>query len=176
MRAVIKQIRLETEQSVESAWRAARELVALLGLGGFAQTRIATAISSLARESFRSEAGAVIEFAIEQSPVPVLIVRIDPYCRPGAEPPDECRLMDRCEIETGATCVLHMEKLLPAGFPLGDGVIEGIARELGAGQPKDALDSSAARDRWLLQLMYRIDHLEEEISQLDQELEDTNRD
>ena len=126
MRAVIKQIRLETEQSVESAWRAARELVPLLGSGSFAQTRIATVISSLARESFRSEAGAVIEFAIEQSPVPVLIVRIDPYRGPGAEPPDECRLMDRCEIETGATCVLHMEKLLPAGFPLGDGVIEGI--------------------------------------------------
>jgi signal transduction histidine kinase len=174
MRTSLAKIRLDTEKHIEIAWRSARDISSSLGLDEFAQTRIATAVSSVARESFRSAAGAMVEFAIERSSVSALVVLIDPY-RGDVDTQEGCRLMDRCKIEDGATAILRMEKWLPADFSAGDRIVERVASALKGEQSENPLDQTASRDQDSLRLLKQLDQAREEIAQLNQELEDTNR-
>src|SRR4051794_16039477 len=113
MATTILRIPLDTAQHVEKAWRAARKFSGLLGLDDFEQTRLATAVSSVARDSFRSGAGAVVEFATEAA---ALIVRVTPYLGHDLDSETACRLVDHCEIEPGERPSLRMEKLLPPEY------------------------------------------------------------
>jgi anti-sigma regulatory factor (Ser/Thr protein kinase) len=56
---------LRYEHDVVSARKRARQISALLNFGGQDQTRIATAVSEVARNAFEYAGGGKVEFAVD---------------------------------------------------------------------------------------------------------------
>src|SRR5215472_5453088 len=70
-------IAIRHEQDVVIARQRAREIAKLVGFDGQDQTRIATAVSEIVRNAFRYAKGGKVEFAIEGSSTPqLLLVRV----------------------------------------------------------------------------------------------------
>src|SRR3954452_20544533 len=65
------------EQDVVQARRQAREIAEILGLGPQDQSRIATAVSEIARNAFEYAGGGTVEFLLDSGESPrMLLVRI----------------------------------------------------------------------------------------------------
>src|SRR5262245_30014422 len=62
------------EHDVVSARQRARQIGALLGFDANEQTRIATAVSEVARNAYQYARGGVVDFAVEETPTPQLFV------------------------------------------------------------------------------------------------------
>src|SRR3954452_13045881 len=70
-------VAIKYEQDVVVSRQRARQIAALLGFDGQDQTRIATAVSEIARNAFRYAGGGRVEFSIEGDSAPqILHVRI----------------------------------------------------------------------------------------------------
>src|SRR5690242_9390117 len=68
---------LRYEQDVVVARQYARRLAALLGFDAQQQTRLATAVSEIARNAFQYGGGGTVEFSLEGEIAPqVLLIRI----------------------------------------------------------------------------------------------------
>ena len=74
MNPAILSLVLRTERDVVLARQRARHIAELLGFDGQDQTRIATAVSEIARNAFAYARGGKVEFAIEGVTVPQLFV------------------------------------------------------------------------------------------------------
>ena len=60
-----------------SFWREqARQIAGLLGFTLMDQTRIATAVSEIARNAFQYAGGGKVEFLIKSEPVPEFVIRV----------------------------------------------------------------------------------------------------
>src|SRR6185437_5412482 len=71
-------VAIHYEQDVVVARQRARQIASLLGFDGQDQTRIATAVSEIARNAYRYAKGGKVEFALEgQSTPQLLLVRIE---------------------------------------------------------------------------------------------------
>src|SRR2546427_6936885 len=117
MRLVISTIKLVTESDVLIARQKGRQISRLAGFDDLAQTRVAVAVSSVARNSFRAAPGGIVEFAIEGAGSQILAVRVQQNAEPAAELETARRLMDGCEIETGPCAFVRMEKWLAPEAP-----------------------------------------------------------
>src|SRR3984885_11004802 len=127
------------EQDVVSARQRTRQIAALLSFDGQQQTRLATAVSEIARNAFQYAGGGRVEFSIEgQTPPQIFLIRISDR-GPGIGDLDRIlsgeyssktgmglgivgarRLMDRFEIQSSpdaGTCI-SMHKLMPRKAPL----------------------------------------------------------
>ena len=132
---------IQYEQDVVAARQRTRQIAALLGFDVQQQTRLATAVSEIARNAFQYARGGRVEFSVEgQTPPQVFVIRISDR-GPGIGDLERIlrgeytsktgmglgivgarRLMDRFEIHSSPDGGTHvsMRKLLPRKAPVAD--------------------------------------------------------
>ncbi|HEY6483838.1 MAG TPA: ATP-binding protein [Steroidobacteraceae bacterium] len=197
MQQALLTVAIHYEQDIVVARQRARQIAALLGFEGQDQTRIATAVSEIARNAYCYARGGRVEFSLEgQSPPQLLLVRIQDqgpgiphlaqilrgeYQSPtgmglgiiGAQ-----RLMDQVQISSasGAGTEVRLTKILPARAGLVTAAsLGGILRELTSKPPVGALEEIQEQNRELLQALGDLRERQDELLHLNRELEDTNR-
>jgi signal transduction histidine kinase/CheY-like chemotaxis protein len=187
---------IQHERDVVVGRQRARRLAELLGFDPHEQTRIATAVSEIARNAYAYAGGGRIEFEVEGDSRPqLLVVRVidagrgianlagvlsGEYRSPtgmGLGIVGSKRLMDAFEIESSSRgTAITMRKLLPRGVPL---VTPATAKVIVDGLARDAsFDPFAALRQQNAELMRTLDDLrrrQEELERLNAEIEDTNR-
>lgn len=192
----ILKVPLVNENDVVVARQRARQIAALLGFDKHEHTRIATAVSEIARNAFTYATAGTVEFALEGDTSPqTMVVTISDRGAGLAnldavmEGPDPSpsgmeiglvgarRLMDQCDISTvrnqGTTICL--KKLLPRTAPLITGRdISRIAEELIQHQ-QDPWAEIQQQNHELLLTLAELRTRQEELERLNQELADTNR-
>ena len=184
-------------EDVVAARQRARQLTGLLGFAEQDQTRIATAVSEVARNAFRYAGAGRVEFEIEGSFAPqVLIVRVRDH-GPGIEDLPLVlsgryqsatgmglgligakRLVDQLDIDTeagkGTTVVL--KKVFPRRAPAVDHGLRALIADALARQPApDPLDELQQQNRDLVRALDELRSRQDELTELNRELEDTNR-
>ncbi|QGZ59937.1 sensor histidine kinase [Paraburkholderia acidiphila] len=201
MNKPLLRIRLETAQDVVAARRRARELAAGLGFSPLDQTRIASAVSEIARNAFEYAGGGEITFALEsERSREALAVQVSDH-GPGVRELEAVldgtyrspggmglgitgsrRLMDRFDIRSSASgTTVTMARDLPheRGAVCGK-ELERIVRELSARSPQDgahgdSLEELQQQNRELVTALDELRERQDELSRLAQELEATNR-
>jgi signal transduction histidine kinase len=185
-------LRIRTEQDVVSARQRSRRIASLLGFDSQEQTRIATAVSEIARNAFRYAGGGSVEFSVDGD----LIIRISDN-GPGIENLTAIlqgryrsetgmghgimgarRLMDEFRIDTvrGGGSTVTMRKRLPKRAPkLTPETLAKVADDLARVASQDPYHEIDVQNRELLQILEDLRTRQEELAQLNRELEDTNR-
>ena len=187
---------LHSERDVVLARQRARRIAELAGFEAQDQTRIATAVSEIARNAFRYARGGRVEFAIEGTTSPQLLSVIVADDGPGmvdlASVLDGSyrsqtgmglgivgtrRLMDRFEIESAPDGTrVSFGRLVPRHAPLVDGSAAArIADELARQSPADPFEELQRQNQELIGALDALERRRLELSQLNRELEDTNR-
>ena len=161
MKLPILAVNVAREQDVVNARQRARQVAELLGFDGQGQTRIATAVSEIARNAFRYAGGGRVEFAVEGRSAPQLLLITVRDRGPGiAELPrilqgdyrsrtgmglgliGAKRLMDAFDVESspGEGTVVSLRKVVPwRGEPLTAAGIAVIAEALARQRAQEPL-------------------------------------
>src|SRR5258705_9195853 len=190
-------VALGYERDVVIARQRAHEIASLLGFEVQDQTRIATAVSEIARNAFRYARDGTVQFRIEGLTRPqVLMIEVQDQ-GPGIPHLDAVlegrhrsttgmgagimgarRLMDQFQIDTvpGQGTRVVLSKLIPRDRPLVDpaGSVALMA-ELARRQPCEPIDEVQRQNQELLLALEENRRRQEELSSLNGELEDTNR-
>ena len=131
----VARVDLRHDEGVVTARQRTRDVAELLGFDRLEQTRIATAVSEIARNAFRYAGGGTAEFALETSVPPALKItvrdqgqgianlaqvlsgRYQSSTGMGMGIVGSRRLMDRFEIqsEPGKGTVVELAQILPPG-------------------------------------------------------------
>jgi anti-sigma regulatory factor (Ser/Thr protein kinase) len=184
-------LRLRTEQDVVAARQRSRQIAALLQFDTQEQTRIATAVSEIARNAFRYTGGGTVEFAadggleirvVDSGPGianldAILKGRYKSTTGMGLGLVGAQKLMDDFRIEStpGKGTSVWMRKSMPRrSFHLTPADLNRISGELArtAANPYQELDQQS---RELMVTLTDLRSRQEELVQLNRELEDTNR-
>ncbi len=188
-------IDIRLENDVVVARQKARTIAAALKFEPQDQTRIATAVSEIARNTFQYGGGGRAEFSIEDTPEKMLLITLRDKGR-GISNLDEImagkyvsqtgmglgivgakRLMDRFKIETnpreGTTVILG--KKVPRGFSRFkpgelDKVLSSIERA-----SQDPYQELKQQNQELLNTLQELRARQEELANLNRELDETNR-
>ena len=191
----ILELALASERDVVVARQRSRQIAGALGFDAQDQTRVATAVSEIARNAVRYARGGKVEFSLAGSTAPqVLFVQVSDR-GPGIANLDDVlrgnyrsstgmgvgiigsrRLMDGFEIGSspkGTRVVL--KKLLPRGAPLLNEsgitrIIDGLRAE-----PRDVYEEVQRQNQELLHALDELRARQEELLSLNNELQDTNR-
>src|SRR5512138_254305 len=189
-------VALRSEQDVVDARQRARQIAAAVGFDTIDQTRIATAVSELARNALEHAGGGSVEYAIEGTTTPQLLSFRVIDTGKGVKNLDDVlagryaseqgmgigligtrRLMDYFDIassESGTTVTI--KKLLPKrARVLGPVELSSLIADLVRQRPPGALEEVRQQN---LELMRTLDDLrarQEELERVNRELEDTNR-
>lgn len=187
-------LEIHYEQDVVQARQRTRALAEQLGFDAQDQARLATAVSEIARNAFQYAKGGTIAFYVAGDPqafqiqiqdqgrgIPhladVLAGRYTSTTGMGLGIIGTRRLMDAFEIassDQGTTVV--MGKLLPKRTPaLADAKLQQIREAVISRSPQNPYDEIQRQNQELLRAMAEVRKREEELTQLNQELEDTNR-
>jgi len=188
---------LAYERDIVFARQRARQLAARLGLGAQDQTRLATAVSEIARNAFVYAGGGRVEFHLEGTTQPQVLTVVVEDNGPGIAQLGEVmdgvyrsrtgmglgivgarRLVDRFDIRSeaghGTRVVLAM--VLPREHPLLDASAAArIGNELAREDPRDPIQEVQRQNQELLQALETLQRRQDELVQLNLELEDTNR-
>jgi len=190
-------VAIAREQDVVNARQRARQVAELLGFDGQGQTRIATAVSEIARNAFRYASDGRVEFAVEGRTAPQLLLITVHDRGPGiAELPrilhgeyrsrtgmglgllGAKRLMDGFDVETSPTggTVVSMRKVMPRREgPVTGASIAAIADELARPRSHEPLAEALEQNQELLRTLEELRRRQEDLERLSRELEDTNR-
>ncbi|MCX6046760.1 MAG: ATP-binding protein [Chloroflexi bacterium] len=188
---------IKYEQDVVGARQRARQVADLLGFDQQDQTRIATAVSEIARNAFIYAKSGEVEFQLEGQLAPqVLLIHIsdrgpgiatlahilaEQYQSPtgmGLGIIGARRLMDQCDIQStpGQGTSVWLKKVLPKRAPLVTAArLQQIVGELTSRAMQEPLAEIRQQNQELLQALAEVRERREELAQLNQELEDTNR-
>jgi signal transduction histidine kinase/CheY-like chemotaxis protein len=188
---------IENESDVVAVRQRAHRVAELLGFDRQDQTRIATAVSELARNAFGYAGGGRAEFALDTSAAPQrFVVRIcdqgpgiaslqtilDGQYRStsgmGLGLIGARRLMDTFSIDSkpGKGTIVEIGHKLPGHFdPWPRAKLTEIVSSLKKETSSDPLTALREQNRELMQSLEEIRRREEESQQLNQELGDTNR-
>ncbi|WP_165227901.1 response regulator [Aquisphaera insulae] len=187
---------LRLESDVVLARQRARQIAGLLSFASLDQTRIATAVSEVARNALEYGSGGKVEFHIETGATPGLLVRIrergpgikglqtilqDRYSSPtapGVGILGARRLMDRFEVESSeAGATVTMAKALPSrSARLTPQELARVAAELARQAPQGLLEELQSQNQELLRILQELRDRQAEVSELhSRELEETNR-
>ncbi len=187
-------VRLEPD--VLLARQRARQVAGLLGFAPLDQTRIATAVSEIARNAFQYAGGGKVEFQLNSGPSPGLVIlvqergpgikdlqaildgRYDSSTGLGVGILGAKRLMDRFEIgssDNGVT--VTMTKALPKrSSPLTQEDLARLSAELAQHRPQGLLEELQFQNQELLRTLQELRDRQTEIAELHtRELEETNR-
>jgi signal transduction histidine kinase len=195
MRSIVSTA-IETEQDVVVARQRARQIAALLGFDTQDQTRIATALSEIARNAFAYGGGGRVEFGLEDGTRQSMVMRVSDQ-GPGIANLDDIlaglyrstvgmglgirgarRLMDGFDVETaprkGTTVVMRKTLPLQAARVAPPGLKLIAAALAGEGQ-RDPLSEVRQQNRELMASLEALRQRQDELNQLNRELADTNR-
>jgi signal transduction histidine kinase/CheY-like chemotaxis protein len=185
------------ERDVVLARQRARQIAGLLGFDVQDQTRIATAVSEIARNAFTYAHGGKVAFELEGTTVPqVLVIRVSDdgpgiadlptilegrYRSPtgmGCGIVGARRLMDHFEIvaKRGSGTTVVMKRLMPRGASVVAGpdfarVAAALARE----PASDPFEELQRQNQELLAALEALGRRQDELAAVNRELEDTNR-
>ena len=197
MKLPIVSVSIAREHDVVNARQRARQVAELLGFDGQEQTRIATAVSEIARNAFRYAKGGRVEFAVEGATRPQLLLITVRDGGPGI--PDlprilrgqyhsptgmglgiigAKRLMDSFDVQTSPATgtVVSMRKTMPGrGEPVTPARVAAIADALARQRSQDPLAEVLEQNQELLRTLDELRARQEELERLSRELEDTNR-
>jgi signal transduction histidine kinase/CheY-like chemotaxis protein len=197
MKLPIVAVAIAREHDVVGARQRARQVAELLGFEGGEQTRIATAVSEIARNAYRYAGGGRVEFAIDEQSAPQLLLITVRDTGPGIPELPRIlrgeyrsstgmglgvigaqRLMDTFDVQTSAATgtVVTMRKRLPErGGPVTAAVVAAITSALTRQRAQDPLAEVLAQNQELLRTLDELRARQEELERLSRELEDTNR-
>ncbi len=184
------------EPDIVLARQRARQIAAALKFDSQDQTRISTAVSEIARNAFQYAGGGIVEFRIDSMPEPTLVISVRdtgrgiPNLREiyagkyvsstgmglgiiGAK-----RLMDHFSIETkpgeGTTVVLG--KTVPRKYSAFDSkAFQDLLSKLDEKLPDNPYAELQQQNRELLRALDELRARQNELSQLNRELDETNR-
>jgi signal transduction histidine kinase len=185
------------EQDVVQARRQARELGGILGLDPQDQSRIATAVSEIARNAFEYAGGGTVEFFLDSAESPrMLLVRISDR-GPGIKDLEAVlsgryqsatgmglgivgarRLTDLFELTSSpaeGTRVLFGKRLPRRTIPPASLSISHITSRLSRSRHADLVYEVREQNQELLRTLDQAQHRQLEIERLNRELEETNR-
>jgi signal transduction histidine kinase/CheY-like chemotaxis protein len=190
-------VAIQYEQDVVVARQRARQIAALTGFDGQDQTRIATAVSEIARNAYQYARGGRVEFLIEGEWEPQLLVIKVSDKGPGIADVDHVlsgtyqsrtgmgigllgahRLMDRVDIRTAphAGTDVTLRKILPPRAPLlTPALILKLVQELTGKPPVGPTEELQQQNQELLRALSELRERQDELMHLNRELEDTNR-
>ena len=190
-------VRIQFERDVVSARQRTREVAEVLGFDAQQQTRIATAVSEIARNALIYGGGGKAEFSVEGNTVPQLLSIVVRDGGPGISNVEEIlegkyrsqtgmgigivsaqRLMDRFKLDTSPTAgtSVFLGKLLPRRAPLVSvETLPRITSRIATFQPRDLLGEFREQNQELLRTLEELRIRQEELIGLNRELEDTNR-
>src|SRR5262245_22124483 len=190
-------VALQREPDVVVARQRARRIAELLGFDRQDQTRLATAVSEIARNAFRYARGGRVEFSVEGQTAPqILLVRVSDE-GPGIADLSTVlsgryrsttgmgigimgtrRLMDAFDIESAADrgTTVSLRKLLPRSSSLVTPasvatLVAALARE----RADDPVAEMVQQNQELLHALDELQRRQQELVELNSELEDTNR-
>ena len=188
---------IENEADVVTVRQRAHRLAELLGFERQDQTRIATAVSELARNAFSYAGGGRAEFILDPASAPqIFYVKISDK-GPGIADVQTIldgqyrsksgmglgilgarRLMDHFSIESrsGKGTAVQIGQVLPQrAAPVTRAKLADIAATLKKDSSSDPLEVLRQQNRELMQSLDELRRKDDESKQLDQELSDTNR-
>lgn len=185
-------VTLGAETDFLLARQRAKQIAEILGFDNQDQTRIATAVSEIARNAYEYAVNGTVEFFVDRDQSPALRIVIRDEGKGIASINDiwdgtfvsasgmgigitgSRRLMDDLQIETSTsgTTVL-LSKYLPRGRPVP--THKTIADHLSTLATQDAGSAVHAQNREMIRLLNDLRERERELNQLNQELKDTNR-
>src|SRR5205823_7153948 len=175
MNLPIFSVRLRYEHDVVTARQRAKQIAELLGFDSQQQTRLATAVSEIARNAYTYAGGGKVEFSIEGATAPqIFLIRISDN-GPGIPMLDKIlegsyrsktgmglgmagaqRLMDRFTVSTraGGGATVSLSKLLPRNAPvIGRENLSAISDSLAKRKAKDLLEEFRDQNQELLRTL-----------------------
>jgi signal transduction histidine kinase/CheY-like chemotaxis protein len=196
MRRQVAREAIKVEGDLVALRHRAKRVAQLLGFDGQDQTRIATAVSEIARNALRYAGGGAAEFLVQQEEGgPVLVIAIADH-GPGIADLDAVlegryrsttglgmgvlsaqRLMDGFSVDTGPQGTrVTLRKRFPRRMRAPDAAtLEQAAAALAQEAPVDPLRETALQNQELLGLLTELKSRQDELERLNRELADTNR-
>src|SRR5215510_3360574 len=198
MKWPILTIAIKYEHDVVVARQRARQIAGLLGFDSQDQSRIATAVSEIARNAFNYAGGGRVEFQVEGEAIQQsLLIEVKDQ-GPGIAELESVlqgqyrsatgmglgimgarRLMDVCEISSSresGTSVL-MKKNLPKIVPIVTVErMRTLTDQLASERPQSPLEEIQQQNGELLRLLDELRRRQDDMERLNRELEDTNLD
>jgi signal transduction histidine kinase/CheY-like chemotaxis protein len=197
MNARLLLVALEREPDIVLVRKRTRRVAELLGFDRQDQTRITTAVSELARNAFEYAGGGRTEFRVRDDAAPHVFEIIISDKGPGIADLDAVlsgshpsekgmgvglrgarRLMDAFDIESelGRGTTVRVAKLLPARAPaVNRALLTRIGQALAVDEPADPVDEIRRQNQEMLAQLQELQDRQEALTQLNQELQDTNR-
>jgi signal transduction histidine kinase/DNA-binding response OmpR family regulator len=184
------------EHDVVLARQRARQVAAALKFDAQDQTRIATAVSEIARNAFQYAGGGLVEFRLEKAPEHALVISITDSGRGISNLPEILngkyvshtgmglgmlgarRLMDEFRADSipgkGTTVVLG--KRLPPRFPgMSARDLDRLLSGIESRTPKNPYEELQQQNRELLRTLDELKARQNELAHLNRELDETNR-
>src|SRR5215813_2068492 len=197
MSARLLSVNLQQESDVVLARQRARQIAEQLGFSPLEQTQIATAVSEIARNAFEYGGGGLVAYSLTgKVPPQVLEIKVSdkgkgianlPAVLAGEHRSDTGmgvgirgaqRLMDNFHIHStpGRGTVVELVKILPRKKDLiNRNELSAIGDVLVREKPEDATGELRRQNRELLLSLQDLRRQREELTHLNQELQDTNR-
>ncbi len=185
------------EHDIVAARQRARQIAEKLGFDATEQTRLATAVSEIARNAFAYGGGGRVDFAIDGALAPQLLTVRIADTGPGIDNVNEIlagryrsstgmglgivgaqRLVDHFELDSrpGTGTTVTLKKLLPRRAPLVTAAdVIRVIDALGAERPVTPLEEIQRQNQELLRALADLNRRQEQLVRLNRELEDTNR-
>jgi len=184
------------EHDVVLARQRARQVAAALKFDAQDQTRIATAVSEIARNAFQYGGGGVVEFRVDKTPESVLSIAISDkgkgisnlreildgkyvsHTGMGLGLLGAKRLMDFFQVETapGKGSTITLGKLLSSKYPsFVKKDLSSLLSTLEARAPQNPYEELQQQNKELLNTLDELRARQAELAQLNQELDETNR-
>ncbi|HUB02783.1 MAG TPA: ATP-binding protein [Terriglobales bacterium] len=186
---------IRREHDVVLVRQRARQIAAALTFDTQDQTRIATALSEIARNAFQYAGGGMVEFQIQKSPEPALQISVTDKGR-GIADIDAIldgkyisatgmglgvigakRLMDIFTIDTSSkgTNIVIGKKIPSKSFTLQKKDLESLLTKIEAQDPQNAYEELQQQNQELLRTLDELRVRQQELAQLNRELDETNR-
>lgn len=196
MTAPLVILAIRQEHDVVAARQRSRLIAELLGFDKIDQTRIATAVSEIARNAFAYAGGGRVEFTVEGNSPPQLLVITVTDRGPGIANVRAVlsgdyrsstgmgigiagtrRLMDRFEIDSSPSgTAVTLTKLLPGRAKyLTHADLDRLAQELSSRRSQGAIEEIQQQNQELMRTLEALRARQEEVERINRELEDTNR-
>ena len=188
-------VEIRREHDVVLVRQHARQVAAALKFDSQDQTRIATALSEIARNAFQYAGGGTVEFQIQKNPDPALQISVRDKGRGIAHIQQILdgkyvsstgmglgilgarRLMDTFNVDTssGGTTV-EIGKKLPGRFPvLAKRELDSFLAKIELQDPENAYEELQQQNQELLRALEELRNRQMELAQLNRELDETNR-
>jgi signal transduction histidine kinase/CheY-like chemotaxis protein len=194
---VVLNLAIQNEHDVVAARRRAREIAGLIGFDHQDQIRFATAVSEIVRNAFNHGRGGDAVFSVENTgPGPSLVVQVKDRgpgidnvgaVLSGGHGPGSGirlgisrarRLVDGFQMESaaGAGTTVTLWKTIPRhALPVTPTNLQALAERLAASQPHDPFEEVRVQNREMLTALEELQRRQDELSELNRELDETNR-